>query len=254
MSILALHDSRWSALGSSHVRLDGRLVAREHISSATTQSMFELLTSHFDGVRSSTFEADLRQKNWVILLEDQEGHLRGFSTLLVYTTESPGVPVTVVYSGDTIVERTWWGSPALARTWIRSVRALAASRSGQDLYWLLLTSGYRTYRFLPVFFRTFYPRHDATTPAASQMLIDTLATERFGSLYSPLEGIVRFEHPQVLAPDVLAVPPGRVLDEHVRFFLTRNPGYTVGDELVCLTRIHDSNLTRAGRRMSGGAN
>jgi len=42
--------------------------------------------------------------------------------LLVYGTRAPGKPATVIYSGDTIVERAWWGSPTLARTWIHSVK------------------------------------------------------------------------------------------------------------------------------------
>ena len=80
-------------------------------------------------------------------------------------------------SGDTIVERTWWGSPALARTWVRAVRQLAPETS-REVYWLLLTSGFRTYRFLPVFFRNFYPRYDADS-AEDRMLLDELARERF---------------------------------------------------------------------------
>lgn len=230
--------------------LNGRLVARAHLSSSTIHAMFALLGSHFAGVCRSIFDADLAEKNWIILLEDEERQLRGFSTLLIYPTEAPGVPVTIVYSGDTIVDRAWWGSPALARTWIHAVRQLTPIDGSRDLYWLLLTSGYRTYRFLPVFFCSFYPRHDQETPLEAQALLDALAFERFGSRYDPFRGIVRFQRPQVLAPDLLEVPTGRAQDEHVVFFLARNPGYVRGDELVCLTRIHDSNLTPAGRRMA----
>ena len=39
-------------------------------------------------------------------------------------------------------------------------------------------------------------------------------------------------------------------DPHIAFFLDRNPGFVRGDELVCLTRIDDRNLTPAGRRMA----
>jgi hypothetical protein len=230
--------------------LDGRVVARSKVSSGTTHAMFALLAAHFAGVDRSTFDADLAEKNWVILLEDEGQRLRGFSTLLIYRTRAAGPPVTVVYSGDTIVDRAWWGSPALPRTWVRAVRQMTPMEGSDDLYWLLLTSGYRTYRFLPVFFRSFYPRHDEETPPAAQAMLDDLAFERFGSQYDPPSGIVRFQRPQLLAPHLLEVPTGRAQDDHVRFFLTRNPGYVLGDELVCLTRIHDDNLSAAGRRMA----
>jgi hypothetical protein len=232
-------------------RLKGTLVPRAALSGAMERAMFALLDLHFDGVDWPTFQADLGEKNWVIVLEDEEGALRGFSTLLMYRTQAAGAPIAVVYSGDTIVERAWWGSPALPGTWIRAVKQLSAMNGDSELYWLLLTSGYRTYRFLPVFFRSFYPRWDGETTAASALL-EAIALERFGSLYDARSGVVRFSHPQVLAPDLLDVSKGRTEDAHVRFFLERNPGYIRGDELVCLTRIHDDNLTPAGKRMARG--
>jgi hypothetical protein len=177
-----------------------------------------------------------------VLEDDDGGALRGFSTLLMYRTKAAGTPISVVYSGDTIVERAWWGSPALASTWIRAVKQLSAMNPDVDLYWLLLTSGYRTYRFLPVFFRSFYPRCDEETSPEAAALLDAIALERFGSRYDPEAGVVRFPRPQVLAPDLLDVSKGRTEDAHVRFFLARNPGYVRGDRLVCLTRIHDDNL------------
>jgi hypothetical protein len=140
-------------------------------------------------------------------------------------------------------------SQALARTWIHSVRRVASAAAG-EVYWLLLTSGYRTYRFLPVFFRAFYPRFDRETPASERALLEVLARERFGSQYDSAAGVVRFTCPQILADDLVVVPPGRTADAHVRHFLARNPGFVSGDELVCLTRIDDDNLTPAGRRMA----
>jgi hypothetical protein len=236
-----------STIAPAACRLTGRLLPRAALSDSMTRAMFGLLELHFSGVNWPTFQADLDEKNWVIALEDEDGVLRGFSTLLVYSTAATGTPVTVAYSGDTIVERAWWGSAALPRTWIHAVRQFTPMNGTGDLYWLLLTSGFRTYRFLPVFFRAFHPRCDGDTAAAE--LLDAIAAERFGSRYDARAGVVRFARPQVLAPDLLNVPPGRADDEHVRFFLTRNPGYVRGDELVCLTRIDDHNLTPAGQRM-----
>jgi hypothetical protein len=234
-------------------RLEGRVAPVAAIPRLTRDAMFALLASHFTGVDRRTFDADLAEKTCAILLEDESCVLRGFSTLQIYDSRVPGPPKTIVYSGDTIVECAWWGSPALPRTWVRAVRSLAAMAVGRDLYWLLLTSGYRTYRFLPVFFRRFLPRHDEDMPAADRRLLDALAAERFGGLYDAATGTVRFPRPQVLAPELLDVPEGRRLDPHIAFFLARNPGYVRGDELVCLTRIDDDNLTAAGRRMSRNA-
>ena len=231
-------------------RLHGRVVARHTLDTRTRDAMFSLLAAHFVGVDRTTFERDLEDKSCAILLEDDAGDVRGFSTMVVYESCAAGTPISVVYSGDTIVDRAWWGSPALARTWVRAVRQLAPESEPRDVYWLLLTSGFRTYRFLPVFFREFYPRFDAATPPRNAALLDVLARERFGQHYDAASGVVRFEHPQILAPDLVTLPAGRMPDPHIAFFLERNPGFVRGDELVCLTRIDERNLTPAGRRMA----
>jgi hypothetical protein len=228
--------------------LSGRTVSRTALTAAERDRMFELLSTFFTGVDRETFEADLAEKSHVILLEDDCGIVRGFSTLLVYRSEVPGVDAAIVYSGDTIVDKAWWGSPALPIAWLAAARSLTTGAAAENVYWLLLTSGFRTYRFLPVFWREFYPRCE--TPAMPKSLVDALATERFGTRYDADRGIVRFARPQVLVPELLDVPSGRMMDEHVTFFLERNPGYTAGDELVCLTNIGDANLTPAGRRIA----
>jgi len=229
-------------------RLHGRIVDTDTLGATVRDAMFTLLTSHFVGVDRATFDRDLDEKRSAILLEDEAGSVRGFSTMVVYESRVTERPTWVVYSGDTIVERAWWGTPALARTWVRAVRQLAPS-DANEVYWLLLTSGFRTYRFLPVFFRDFYPRHDRAA-CFDDGLLSKLAGERFGERFDENRGIVRLARPQVLAPDLLALPAGRLTDPHVAFFLTRNPGFTSGDELACLARIDDSNLTAAARRMT----
>lgn len=227
-------------------RLGGRTVPRPALTPDERLSMFTLLSTFFTGVDQQTFESDLAEKSHVILLEDAAGRLRGFSTLLVYRTAVTGLDANIVYSGDTIVDREFWGSPALPVSWLGAARALTAGALS-PVYWLLLTSGFRTYRFLPVFFREFFPRAPAAAP---NPLVDLLAFERFGDRYDAAAGLVRFERPQVLVPELLEVPAGRTVDEHVAFFLCRNPGYVRGDELVCLTDIGDHNLTAAGRRIA----
>jgi hypothetical protein len=117
-------------------------------------------------------------------------------------------------------------------------------------YWLLLTSGFRTYRFLPVFWREFFPRFERPTPPESQRLLHHLAAERFGARYDPGSGLVRFAQPQRLRAELNRIPEGRAAaDPHVDFFARCNPGCAQGDELVCLTELSPENLTTAGRRM-----
>ncbi len=227
----------------------GRLIARELLRDEDLLQMFTLFREHFEGVTFAHFRRDLEAKNWVILLEKGE-RLVGFTTLLVYETSVEGEICSVVYSGDTIVAPEVWSAATLPRTWIESVARLRRCYPRGRYFWLLITSGFRTYRFLPLFWREFYPRFDLETPHHWKLLMDCLAIERFGQLYDPAAGIVRFEVPQTLHGLLSGISPGRQADPHVAFFFKRNPGHGVGDELVCLTELSPQNLTSAGWRMA----
>ena len=225
-----------------------RLVPCHELSPGQKIEMLELLTQHFSGVTDEQFASDLEEKHLALLLERQD-KLVGFSTLLAYTTRFKGSSTNIIYSGDTIVTPEAWGTTALPRAWVAGVEALRATLPPGRCFWLLLTSGFRTYRFLPVFWREFFPRYDAPTPWATKGLLRHLARERFGAQFNSDLGVVRFANPQKLRPGLKQVPAGRGQDPHVSFFLSRNPGHTNGDELVCLTDLSPENLTAAGRRM-----
>lgn len=226
-----------------------RLVARTSLTPADVAGMQALLGAHFDGVSAEQFRDDLAGKNWAMLIE-RDGRLVGFTTIAAYETSVDDEPVSVVYSGDTIVAPDAWNTSALPRGWIESVAALRAHYPRGPYVWLLITSGFRTYRLMPLFWREFYPRHDAATPPNWDRLAHALAAERFGERYDPTTGVVRLDHPQRLRGTLAGIPDGRRADPHVAFFASRNPGHVDGDELVCVTHLDPSNLTPAGRRMT----
>lgn len=225
-----------------------QLVHRESLLSGQKATMLELMQRHFDRVTAEVFARDLAEKKLVLLLH-RGSDMVGFSTLAAYTTVFEGLQINVIYSGDTIVTPEAWGSSALSRAWVAGVQALRESLPAGRCFWLLLSSGFRTYRFLPVFWREFYPRFDAPMPPRFAALVQQLARERFGRQFDSATGLVRFHHAQKLRGTLSEIPPGREDDPHIAFFLAQNPGHHNGDELVCLTELCLENLTAAGRRM-----
>jgi hypothetical protein len=229
------------------------MVARAGLGGGDALAMYRLLARHFEGVDEPGFRADLADKDWIVLLDDGRGELVGFSTLRLDRERHDGHTFTVVYSGDTIVDPRGWGTTALARTWIRSVRALHETRGEGPLLWLLLTSGFRTYRFLPVFCRVFHSGPGPPDQGGLGGVAARLARRRFGAAYDPARGVVRLPRPQRLRDPLLDIPAGRLSDPHVRRFVRLNPGHAAGDELVSLAPLDDDNLTRAGLRMLHGS-
>jgi len=224
-------------------------VRRPLVDAAGRASMFALLDEYFEGVSASRFERDLEEKDWVILLKDRgSGALAGFTTFMRFACPAePGV--VAFFSGDTIVRREAWTETLLARAWAQLAFGLASREADAETYWFLICSGFRTYRFLPVYFREFHPRFDAATPAGAAQIAASLASAKFGDEYDRASGVVRPARPTPLRAAGADLPSRS--DPHVSFFLASNPGHVAGHELVCLARLAADNLTAAGRRMSG---
>lgn len=228
----------------------GELLERRALGSAEIEEMYRLFISHFERVSESRFRADLAAKDWVIRIRD-DSQLLGFTSVRLLHLSANGRPLDLIYSGDTIVKPEARSTTLLARTWIDSVRRIAARCHNQELHWLLLVSGFRTYRLLPLFWKEFYPNFRSETPTEVRSTMGTLAASLFGADYRPEAGVVRFKEPQPLRPELACIPDSRLSDPHVRFFANANPGHLQGDELVCWARLSQDNLTAAGARVWG---
>lgn len=212
------------------------------------RAMFDLFRRHYDDVTPEIFAHDLAEKEHVIVLRDGDGSVRGFSTVRTFELVVDDEPLRLLYSGDTIIEEGWWGEQALGRAWSELAGSIRA-QSPLPLYWLLLSKGHRTYLYLPLFFHEFFPRHDAPPPAREKAIIDTFAGCKYGRDYDPVKGIVAFaESPGRLREDLADVGEHRLRNEHVRFFLTANPAYAAGHELVCLARLEAENMKLFARQ------
>jgi|HubBroStandDraft_6_1064221.scaffolds.fasta_scaffold00094_3 hypothetical protein len=237
-------------------RLAGSVVARANLTLAERDEMYALLLAYFVGTSRAQFEADLAEKEAAILLRDVEtSQIQGFSTLMRIATRVDAREIVAFFSGDTIVAQQYWGESELSRLWSRTVFAEAdrilANTPGARVYWFLICSGYKTWRFLPVFFREFYPNADTPTPPHLKNILDALGARKFGDQYNPLTGVVRLRSATPLRSGVADVTEHRLRDPRIAFFTKMNPGHLLGDELACLTQISRSNLTRAGERMVG---
>lgn len=257
-------------------RLAGEVKRVSELSQGERAAMLGLMRRYFDNVQAGAFERDLAEKEWAILLREvpgeaegkaqgeaeseasgKAGAIRGFSTLMRLEAQLDGEAIVAFFSGDTIIERSFWGESLLPRLWARLAFGLAAearrSRPQAKVYWFLIASGYKTYRFLPVFFRDFTPRFDRQAAPFEARALQVLGQLKFGAQWDAERGVVRFEQASPLRAGVAEIADERLRDPHIAFFARLNPGHACGDELACLCPIEESNLTRAGRRMLGAS-
>lgn len=220
------------------------------LSAAIRDEMYGLFARAYAGTDRARFDRDLAAKRDVLLLRRGDGRIAGFTSLAVIDATDRGQPIRCVFSGDTLVDPAFWGSQALNFAWIRHIAAIRAEAPETPLYWLLLSKGFRTYRYLSTFARQYVPRRDAPDDPALGALRDRLAAGLFGSDFDPGRGVVAHDPPREhLAPALAGLPEtGRAAIE-ARYFVRLNPGYARGEELVCLCPLDPGNMRPFARRL-----
>jgi len=212
------------------------------LAESLVQEMLRLMQAYYLNVTPAQFIKDLEEKDFVILLYEND-YIRGFSTWMLFGHDFESQRVNVIFSGDTIIDKSHWHSLGLPLAWGRLMLSALSEHPGEELYWLLTSKGYKTYRFLPVFFREFYPSYMKEAPPFEKALLCSLAQRKFGDRFDPKSWIVRApEGAQCLRPGVADITETRREEKHVAFFEKANPGHAKGDELVCIALCSEDNL------------
>ncbi len=217
--------------------------------------MYALFARAYEATDRQRFLTDLAAKRDVLLLRDGGGRIAGFTTLAVFEDrlgagEDRGRPIRVVFSGDTLVDPACWGSNALNFAWIRHIASIRSEAPETPLYWLLLSKGFRTYRYLSTFAHQYVPRRDGPDDPALAAMRDRLAERLFGPAFDSSRGIVAHDPPRDrLAAPLAALPQTGRAAREARFFAQRNPGYVRGEELVCLCALDVANMRPFAQRL-----
>ncbi len=234
-------------------KLSGSLIPVQKLTQEDRERMFVLLDEHFSDVRYDAFIHDLNEKDWVIVLRDCiDNVIQGFSTQKILEVSLNGKVCRALFSGDTIVSRAYWQQTELMRIWGLFVLRLIDEYHNDELYWFLISMGYRTYRFLPVFFKEFYPCYKAEMPPEMKARIDTFARLKYPFEYNPLSGVIRLASPCMkLKKGISDVTEQLLSNPHINFFVGSNPFHYAGDELACIARLSRDNFNRAAYKMIG---
>ena len=224
--------------------LKSKIVEVENLRISQTKKMFSIMSKYYANISEVNFYNDLLNKAEVALFCDENREIRGFTTLAIFLHDDH---TQHLFSVDTIIEKEYWGSNDLSHAWINNALSHAERFYGRT-FWLLLTKGYKTYKFLPTFFNEFYPRFDTETPIEMQKIMDEFAINQFGDKY---KNGVFIEGKDFLKDEFADISKTNLKDDNVLFFLKKNPDYKKGDELICLCELSVNNLNKLGRRVLG---
>ncbi len=228
-----------------------RVVNVRDLSERDYQKMYSILCEHFSNVDRNVFESDLREKNWVIQVEDSDGNIQGFSTLQRMTLEHNGGVVHAFFSGDTVLSQAFMGDASWIPVWTRHVFFEAARMAPDQCYWMLLTATHKTYRILPSCFKEFIPRPDQPSQPLLKDLLARFVRQKFPHEFKEETGLVvlaktiPYRHSQQVEREADS-------GEHrnaTRYFKKVNPNFLRGDFLCCFTEISPSNLNSLGLRI-----
>ncbi|MCK5687356.1 hypothetical protein KAJ27_24695 [bacterium] len=225
-------------------KLASKIVKISELNELLINQMHTLMDQYFDGVTSETFRNDLKKKKLVIILSDKK-EIKGFSTMNFLDEEIDGQKVKAIFSGDTIIDKNYWGSTRLSSIWLKFVFAMIEHFDDKEirLFWYLISMGYKTYRYLPVYFKNFYPRVNVDTPEFEAEIIDRFSKNLFKDNYEKGSYVIKFDGTrEKLRAGISDVPNERLVNRDIAFFIKMNPGYINGDELTCLTELNMLNI------------
>jgi hypothetical protein len=220
----------------------------QDVSESERQKITTLYLKYYEGSNANLVEQDLAKKSEIILLL-YDKQIVGFTTLEFYSHQWNHQLIRVVFSGDTIIDKQHWGRQTLTFACISRMGWYKQQQPDVPVYWFLIVKGHRTYKYLPVFVKSFYPHWEYESQSLKS-IVESLVIEKFGEVYNPSTGVLEFHESQGHLKQAYAYPDEREIDKpSVKYFLQRNPGYIKGHELVCLCELAAENMKPLTRRV-----
>lgn len=223
------------------------IIKTERLTENDRKALYGLFEQYYENTNYDRFLNDLREKHWLIRMMD-ESRLAGFSTQQLIKLPVGKTMMRFLFSGDTIVHPDYWNRSHLAGAFGHLFKNILMD-SCEPFYWFLISKGFRTYRFLPVFFKEYFPAHHGNNKELKPFL-DAIALFKFPQNYNSSSGCIEPEMDKdFLNARMAPVPQGKLKDPHTKFFLQQNPEYRTGAELACIAPLTEENLTGCGKRV-----
>jgi hypothetical protein len=225
---------------NSYRGLKGTVVQISALTPGNLSRMYELMDKYYENVARDQFRKDLFKKNAVILLlEKKDKSIQGFSTLQHTEININGRKVFGVFSGDTIVEKQYWGQRVLGNTFLKYMFYQKLKHLLSPVYWLLISKGYKTYLIMANNFPIHYPRFEQTTPPMYKNILDGFYKILYPRDFNPELGVILpNEQTYSLRTGVAEIDKSLIeSNPRISFFQNTNPSWRDGIELACVAKM-----------------
>ena len=221
-------------------KLKAKTLTIDKLRPTQIEEMFQLYSSFYEETSFEIFRRDMLAKEKIILLMDRKKKLRGFSTLTRFNEVLEQKDIRVLYSGDTIIDPSYWGTAALTMEFLKNIILEKLLHPKTPVYWFLISKGYKTYLLLANNFINYYPRYDQPTPLEMKSLIERLSNSLFPGHFKSDNGILSFKGQNHEKLKSFVAPITEQMCEKypkIKFFNEQNPFWQEGDELACIGEV-----------------
>ena len=206
------------------------------ISVVDIYQMYSIYSKYYENTKWRIFLSDLSKKSGAFVIRRKEDkRIVGFSTVVNYTLTHQGKSGIGVFSGDTIIEKEYWGTRVLQVAFYKYMLGLKFKNPTKNIYWLLISKGFKTYLLMSNNFEKYYPSVDSKHDELSKV-VDNYCEDLFPEYYDKDARILDFGNRyQALKEGVADIDEG-MLSSHAKisFFEQRNPEWRRGTELPCV--------------------
>lgn len=224
----------------------GKYMERARITMQQLKEMYEIYALYYENTKFSLFLSDFGNKHGAVLIFHPETHhIVGFSTMALHQFEFGRQRYTFVFSGDTVVQREFWGNRALQSTFMKLLIRLRLQYPLDEFYWLLISKGYKTYLLMANNYYVYYPhfegKHQHLAP-----VVEYYCKKFFPDYYNDNSQLLNFgEDYQPLKGEVAPITHNmRLENPKIDYFAKMNPTWQQGTELPCIGYLGWGDLMR----------
>ncbi len=224
----------------------GKYLSLAQISHRQKEVMYDIYKQYYHNTNFELFLSDFNEKDGAILVfESKSNTIVGFSTVVLNNFDYQGKKYRFIFSGDTVILKEFWGSRALQSTMFKLKVKIRLMYPLEEVYWMLISKGYKTYLLLANNYEVYYPNVDGEHRNLAP-IVEEYCKRFYAKFYDNRSGLLNFgEDYQPLKQDIAPITAEmKAKNPKIGFFERMNPTWIKGTELPCVGRFGWKDIAR----------